>query len=166
MTGFDKNLGKLLIADDHLLSKKYLSDRNWNCLVFPDTPDDDDVERLNDAIIMYDISHMFAIYFLYRPQLKVDALHWNKYLFFNIYAEYPIDNLIVTNERTDFLFFKEECNEYYIVAGDREFLKRIYAGSISKMKNKYLEYVSDSQSFDLNQTDYYKKILEKYSVYL
>ena len=150
------------LDQDAEISPTYILERNWNCLLFPDVISKADSIVFYRAVCGYDAKVLIAIHFEYGGQPISTPMQREEDFLLKATYTYANEYMIVANDNGDFLFYKDQNNEYYLMAGKKSLLSSIFAGTDEQLR---IEYFKSLVAAGCNEDEiaYHARVWEKYS---
>jgi len=133
------------VLDENCLpDNQFIKSRDWKCIVIPGEPNMMEIEWLSNSINDAGLAKLINIYFEYQ-KIRVE---------YNI-TKSSIDDILkalrsnlekyslITNESSDFICFRHQSGDFYMICGPEKFVVSSYKCSVKTAKFMFDEYIKE-----------------------
>lgn len=158
-----------LVADwldsDFQPSPQVIRQRSWSALVVADCLNAVEAEWLAEAITSTASATVCGIGFEYRSKTDICFLIPERDSLLKYNCSNSWRYVILTSPDTEYLYFKDEANRFFLLCGPSEFVAQAYKCSWDTARIMYFDCWCDSGNNSEDEKRYLKVVWEKYSVF-
>ena len=159
--GFLNNIMKYIDEDGEMVIDKI---KDKEIRILPQNINRIEAEWIFEAIATMRYTPILAIRYTYdKKRIEIDKLHLNKY---EDLLEYLSDNsytnIIITNEKVNFMLFQPEGTEYSLFVGNCDFINKAYKCTYKTHIDIFLDEIDMEDN--IKRKKYLKTKLDKYIV--
>lgn len=150
------------VTNDQHPNANAINERNWSSIVVADFINAMEAEWLGEAIKACGFSQVVGIRFQHEGNPTTETLAVDKHAILEYIAEYSYEYLCITSSNSEFIFYKDQGNRYFLLCGDGTFLSKAYRCSIDTARIMYFESCADSEFHSKEEKLFLGEIWEEY----
>ena len=148
------------VDEDYLLRDSLIRDKNWKSIPIFDYINAEEALQLASASNKF--GDMITIYFQYGDHPHIEINSASQFAIEAANLNHAHEYILMSSLNEDYLYYKIEDNEFFVIAGDPEFIEIACPYSkvdiIDKFENRIIMARSRSE------VDYLRKIFQKYFI--
>lgn len=158
-----------LVADwldsDFQPSPQVIRQHGWSAVMVADCLNAMEAEWLAEAIASIAPETVCGIGFEFRSKPDISFLIPERDSLLSYNSSNSWRYVMLTSPDTEYLYFKDEANRFFLLCGPSEFVAQAYRCSWDTARIMYFDYCCDSENNSEDEKRYLKLVWEKYSVF-
>ncbi|MCU7866742.1 MAG: hypothetical protein KZQ92_22545 [Candidatus Thiodiazotropha sp. (ex Lucinoma borealis)] len=163
ITKFSEQICSKWLNDESEIEYQVVQDLGWRCILAPDIMNAMEAEWLAESAQILVGSNSIALNFEYGGVADAQFIDNTRDSFLGYQSKLNHNYIVITSPDERFLYYKDQLNRYFIICGERSFVKEAYRCSDDTSKLMYFDWVDQ----DFNNTaekEYLTKIWTKYKL--
>jgi hypothetical protein len=161
---FSKQFVSTWLDDEYLPSVQKIREKDWKVVPVADFINAMEAEWLSDAIVKADFEEVIGLCFMFNGDPVADVVDVSRDSLLKYNASNSHQYVCLTSLKSDFLYFKDHANRFFLLCGSNDFLKNSYKCSLETAKLMYFDYWVDDAFHTKEEKQFLIKIWEKYSI--
>ena len=143
----------LWFDDSYQISIRSLESRGWCILLMPDVIDPLEAEWFSNTVARFNYSQIIYGACEYHKNFRSNIIDLCRDTMLKLDYEHCADYVVITNRELQFLYYKDQSNQFFMFCGDKCFLKAIFRCTHEAFIMTYRDRFCVYTDFDQNTND-------------